>query len=191
MVMTPVDLDSLSKAELKERHLDLLERFYALEEEMKALKDELGRLTGGSGRPPIKPSGMERVQRGRAGEGPNGQERARTAPASARDHRGAHCHGRRRAGGQPLQGLPGQHRPRSGDPTAGDPGAARTLADPYGRTIIAPPPAGLEGEFGPTLKRAVLALYHQGQMTSDRLVDLLGDLGLAISKREVVRILTA
>jgi hypothetical protein len=28
-------------------------------------------------------------------------------------------------------------------------------------------------------------------MTSDRLVDLLGDLGLAISKREVVRILTA
>ena len=62
---------------------------------------------------------------------------------------------------------------------------------PDGRTLIAAPPAGLEGEFGPTLKRAVLALYHQGQMTSDRLVDLLGDLGLAISKREVVRILTA
>jgi hypothetical protein len=37
----------------------------------------------------------------------------------------------------------------------------------------------------------VLALYHQGQMTSERLVELLGDLGLAISKREVVRILTA
>jgi len=37
MVMMPVDLDSLSKAELKERHLDLLERFCALEEQMRAL----------------------------------------------------------------------------------------------------------------------------------------------------------
>ena len=50
---------------------------------------------------------------------------------------------------------------------------------PSGRTLIAPSPAGLEGEFGPALKRTVLALYHQGQMTSDRLVDLLDDLGLA------------
>ena len=38
MVMTPVDLDSLSQAELKERHLDLPERFCALEEQMMALK---------------------------------------------------------------------------------------------------------------------------------------------------------
>jgi uncharacterized small protein (DUF1192 family) len=44
MIMTPVDLDSLSKDELKERHLDLLERFHALEERMMALKDELARL---------------------------------------------------------------------------------------------------------------------------------------------------
>src|SRR4051812_17962739 len=74
MVMTPVDLDSLSK----ERHLDLLERFCALEEQMKALKDELVRLKGGSGRPPIKPSGMERSSEsgqvkgrtGKSGRGP-------------------------------------------------------------------------------------------------------------------------
>jgi hypothetical protein len=65
MVLTPVDLDSLSKAELKERHLDLLEQFCALEEQMMALKDELARLKGGSGRPPIKPSGMERSSEGR------------------------------------------------------------------------------------------------------------------------------
>src|SRR3954467_5997166 len=141
MVMTPVDLDSLSKAELKERHLDLLERFYALEEEMKALKDELARLKGGSGRPPLKPSGMERSSEGgqakgrtgKSGRGPRNhrleitQERHGTRAAGPG---GAHRRGRRRAGGQPLQGLPGQHRPGSGDPTAGDPGAARTLADP-------------------------------------------------------------
>src|SRR3954449_1854456 len=73
MVMTPVDLDSLSKAELKERHLDLLERFYALEEEMKAVKDELARLKGGSGRPPIKPSGMERSSEGGQAKGRTGK----------------------------------------------------------------------------------------------------------------------
>jgi hypothetical protein len=65
MVMTPVDLDSLSKDELKERHLDFLERFCALEEQMRALKDELARLKGGLGRPPIKPSGMERSSEGK------------------------------------------------------------------------------------------------------------------------------
>jgi hypothetical protein len=32
-----VDLDRLTKEELKERHLDLLERFHALEEQMMVL----------------------------------------------------------------------------------------------------------------------------------------------------------
>ena len=73
MVMTPVDLDSLSQAELKERHLDLLERFCALEEQMRALKDELVRLKGGSGCPPIKPSGMERSSEDRQAKGRTGK----------------------------------------------------------------------------------------------------------------------
>jgi hypothetical protein len=73
MVLTPVDLDRLSKAELKERHLDLLERFCALEEQMRALKDELARLKGGSGRPPIKPSGMERSSEGKQAKGRMGK----------------------------------------------------------------------------------------------------------------------
>jgi hypothetical protein len=63
--MTPVDLDSLPKDGLRECHFDLLERFCALEEQMMALKDELARLKGGSGRPPIKPSGKERSSEGR------------------------------------------------------------------------------------------------------------------------------
>src|SRR5512143_1988660 len=59
MEMTPVDLDSLSKDELKERHLDLLQRHCELKEQVMALKDELARLKGGKSRPQIKPSGME------------------------------------------------------------------------------------------------------------------------------------
>jgi hypothetical protein len=82
MVLTPVDLDSLSKAELKERHLDLLERFRALEEQMMALKDELARLKGfGPSTDQAERHGA--VQRGQAGEGPDGQERARASQPSA------------------------------------------------------------------------------------------------------------
>jgi Transposase IS66 family len=45
--------------------------------------------------------------------------------------------------------------------------------------------------FGPQLRRFVLAQYHQGQTTVPRLVTLLRGLGIDISKREVVRLLTA
>ena len=191
MVETPVDLDSLSKDELKERHLDLLERFCALEEQMRALKDELVRLKGGSGCPPIKPSGMERSSEGKQAKGRTGK-----SGRGPRNHRleiteerivtadgvppGSRFKGYQDSIVQDLEIRPRVIRVRR-----------ERWRTPDGRTLIAAPPAGLEGEFGPTLKRAVLALYHQGQMTSDRLVDLLGDLGLAISKREVVRILTA
>jgi Transposase IS66 family len=50
-------------------------------------------------------------------------------------------------------------------------------------------PAGIDGHFGPELRRFVLALYHQGQMTVSRLVTLLCSLGIFISKRQLVRLL--
>src|SRR5215510_3977263 len=55
--------------------------------------------------------------------------------------------------------------------------------------MTAPLPAGIDGHFGPQLRRFVLALYHQGQMTAPRLVTLLRSLGICISKRQVVRLL--
>src|SRR5918994_1668431 len=190
MVLTPVDLDSLSKDELKERHLDLLERFCALEEQMMALKDELARLKGGSGRPPIKPSGMERSSEGKQAKGRTGK-----SGRGPRNHRleiteerivkadgvpeGSRFKGYQDSLVQDLELRPRVIRVRR-----------ECWQTPDGRRLVAAPPVGLEGEFGPTLKRAVLGLYHQGQMTSDRLVELLGDLGLVISKREIVRILT-
>ena len=60
---------------------------------------------------------------------------------------------------------------------------------PEGRTVVAPLPAGVRGHFGPELHRLVLAAYHQGQMTVPRLVRLLFDIGISISKRELVRLL--
>ena len=41
---------------------------------------------------------------------------------------------------------------------------------PDGRTILAPLPAGIDGHFGPELRRFVLMQYHQGQATLPRLV---------------------
>ena len=59
-----------------------------------------------------------------------------------------------------------------------------------GRTILAPLPAGIDGHFGPQLRRFVLVQYHQSQVTVPRLVVLLQGLGIDISKRQVLRLLT-
>ena len=61
---------------------------------------------------------------------------------------------------------------------------------PEGKTIIAPLPEGTRGHFGPDLRRFVLMQYHQGQTTLPRLATLLQSLGVAISEREIQRLLT-
>ena len=62
---------------------------------------------------------------------------------------------------------------------------------PDGERLIAPLPAGIVGGCGPHLHRLVLMLRFQGQMTCERMVSLLTGLGLMISKRQVVRLVTA
>ena len=47
----------------------------------------------------------------------------------------------------------------------------------------------MDGHFGPELRRYVLAQYHQGQATVPRLVAQLRAVGIAISKRQVMRLL--
>src|ERR1700723_256070 len=67
----------------------------------------------------------------------------------------------------------------------------RPESAPDGRTILAPLPEGegVEGHFGPELRRFVLMQYHQGQSTMPRLLALLRSMGIAISKRQLVRLL--
>ena len=60
---------------------------------------------------------------------------------------------------------------------------------PDGEMVTAPLPGGIDGHFGSELRRFVLAQYHQGQMTVPRLATLLCDIGIFISKRQVVRLL--
>jgi hypothetical protein len=61
---------------------------------------------------------------------------------------------------------------------------------PDGKTIIAPLPIGVMGGYGPNLRRFCLMLHAQGQVTMERLATLLNDIGVDISKRQVVRLLT-
>jgi hypothetical protein len=58
-----------------------------------------------------------------------------------------------------------------------------------GRTVLAPLPTGVIGHFGPELRRFVLLLHHQGQVTVERLTAQLHALGVSISKRQVMRLL--
>ena len=60
---------------------------------------------------------------------------------------------------------------------------------PDGAMVVAPLPGEVDGHFGPELRRFVLAQYHQGQVTVPRLVAQLHAFGLAISKRQVMRLL--
>jgi hypothetical protein len=60
-----------------------------------------------------------------------------------------------------------------------------------GKTITALLPDGINGHFWPQLRRFVLALYHQAQVTVPRLLALLRALGIIISKRQVMRLLIA
>jgi hypothetical protein len=60
---------------------------------------------------------------------------------------------------------------------------------PDGRLVVAPLPGGVDGHFGPELRRYVLAQYHQGQATVPRVVAQLRVVGIAISKRQVMRLL--
>jgi hypothetical protein len=56
--------------------------------------------------------------------------------------------------------------------------------------VVAPLPAGIVGGFGPELRRFLLAAHIQGQVTAERLTALLNGIGIEISKRQVVRLLS-
>ena len=61
---------------------------------------------------------------------------------------------------------------------------------PSGERIVAALPPGILGGFGPEVRRFIAAGHYQGQVTSERLTALLCGMGLSISKRQVVRLMS-
>ena len=183
------DVEDLGGGDLKKLVLQLLEENAALRADVAALRAENRRLRGLKGPPSVKPSGMDKG----------------TEPTPKRGS------GARRRGAKNARLTIDEDRILAADAPAGsrfkgyqDFTVQELVVEPrviryrrerwltaHGATLVAPLPAGITGHFGPALRRFVLAQYHQGQVTVDRLTTLLRDLGVAISKRQVMRLLTA
>lgn len=173
---------------LKAENAALRAEVAALKAENVTLKDEIARLKGLPPRPTIKlskPSGMEKASGVWPGKG-------------KRRRRGAKC----------------DRVSREVVVKAAEPASSRfkgyetilvrdlVLAaevvryrrerwvTPAGETIVAPLPAGIVGGWGPNLRRFILACHIQGQVTTERLTALLTGIGVEISKRQVVRLIS-
>jgi hypothetical protein len=168
-----------------------------LKVEHQAVKDELARLKNLPPRPPQKPSGMDTAT-DRGGSGGGGDK----SPAGGKSSR--------RRGSQLDQLTIGATVVVRAKPPAGSrhkgyedivvqdlslsPQVTRYRRErwetPEGERIIAELDPGIVGGYGPNLHRLVLALHFSGQVTCERMVALLNGMGVMISKRQVVRLLT-
>jgi hypothetical protein len=186
----PGKIDDLSAAELKDLVVRLLEEVGELRRTIAAQRDEIARLKGGPGRPNLKPSGMERGTEPKPpGSGerkrPRGSTRSKLAIDEERTVTVTPPPGSRFKGYTSFVVQDLVIRPHVVN------FRCERWQTPDSEVMTAPLPAGIDGHFGPQLRRFVLAQYHQGQMTVPRLVTLLRGLGIVISKRHVVRLLTA
>jgi Transposase IS66 family len=182
------DLDHLSHAELKDLVLRLLAEMAELRRTVAAQRDEIARLKGGPGRPNLKPSGMEQTTDPKPPPGKERRPRGDTRSKLSIDE-------------ERMVKLtsppPGSRFKGTTGFLVQDLAIRRHVVDfrrerwltADRRMLTAPLPAGIDGHFGPQLRRFVLMQYHQGQATVPRLFALLRTLGILISKRQVVRLL--
>ena len=189
-MLPPDDMDRLSHAELKGLVIKQWEEVVELQRMVAALRDEINRLKGGPGRPTIKPSGMERGTEPK----PPGSSGDRKRPrGSTRSKLSIHEERTVKVAGPPRGSRFKGYTSFVVQDLVIRPHVVNFRCErwqtPDGDMIRAPLPAGVDGHFGPELRRFVLAQYHQGQMTVPRLVTLLRGLGIFISKRQVVRLL--
>src|SRR3954468_16519846 len=184
MMAPPGDLDALSPTELKALVIELLGKVAALEQTVAAQRTEIARLKGLKSRPQLKPSGMEEASEPKP-PSPKGRRGPVTPRVAVED--------------QVIEATvpPGSRFKGYADFVVQDLVLrARCIRyrrerwlTPDGQLVVAPLPGGVDRHFGPELRRFVLAQYHQGQVTVPRLVAQLRAVGLAISTRQVMRLL--
>jgi Transposase IS66 family len=181
----PGDLDALSPTELKAFVVRLLGKVASLEQTVAVQRAEIARLKGLKGRPALKPSGMEKASEPKPPGSPKGRRGPVTPRVTVED--------------QVIKATvpPGSRFKGYADFVVQDlvlracciRYRRERWLTPDGQLIVAPLPSGVESHFGPELRRFVLAQYHQGQVTLPRLVAQLRAIGLAISTRQVLRLL--
>jgi hypothetical protein len=186
-VPPPSALSALSRSELEALVVELFTELAALKQTVTELREEVARLKGLKGRPNIKPSGMDKsTEPPKPAKKEKRRGRGKVTPRVSVEETVINAEvppGSRFKGYEPflVQDLAISVR------------ATRYQRErwvtPDGRTILAPLPEGVEGHFGGELRRFVLMQYHQGQSTMPRLLALLRSMGIAISKRQLVRLL--
>ena len=186
-VPPPSTVSALSRSELEALLIDLLGEVAILKQTIAEQREEIARLKGLKGRPNIKPSGMDKgTAPGKPSKSEKRPGRGKVMPRVGVEEKVINAEippGSRFKGYQSflVQDLVISVR------------AIRYQRErwvtPDGRTILAPLPEGIEGHFGPELRRFVLMQYHQGQSTLPRLLALLRSVGVSISKRQLVRLL--
>jgi hypothetical protein len=180
-------LPTLTRPELEALLVKIYGEAATLEQTVAEQRDEIARLKDLKGRPNIKPSGMDQ---GTAPAKPAKDEkqpgRGKVAPRVKIEDE---VIGVEVPPGSMFKG----HEPFLVQDLVVSAKATCYLRErwvtPDGRTILAPLPVGVEGHFGPELRRFVLVQYHQGQSTMPRLLALLRSVGVSISKRQLVRLL--
>lgn len=192
--MSPAELRGLVAAlvgevrVLQERAETLEMENRALRADNRALKDEIAHLKNLPPRPPIKPSR------------PSGMDKATGTKTGKRRRRGAKRDSARVSREVTLAANAPAGSRFKGYETI----LVRDLVvaaevvryrrerwvTPTGKTIVASLPAGIVGGWGANLRRFVLACHIQGQVTTERLTALLTGIGVDISKRQVVRLIT-
>jgi hypothetical protein len=187
-VPPPPSLSGLSRPELEALLVELFGKVTALEAVVGEQREEIARLKGLKGRPTIKPSGMDKateppkpIRKGKR------RFRGKVTPRVSIENqviKAAVPEGSRFKGHEPFLV---QDLVISAKATCYQ---RERWVTPDGRTILAPLPEGIDGHFGPELRRFVLMQYHQGQSTLPRLAALLRSVGVSISKRQLQRLLT-
>ncbi len=190
-VPPPANLSDLSRAELEALLVELFGEVAALKQAVGEQREEIARLKGLKGRPtikPSKPSGMD-----------NATNPLKSAKKEKRRFRGK-VTPRVKIEDQVVKAtVPEGSRFKGYEPFLVQDLVISATATCYqrerwvtldGQTILAPLPDGIDGHFGPELRRFVLMQYHQGQSTLPRLVTFLRSAGVAISKRQLQRLLT-
>ena len=185
----PPDLSTLSPTELRDLVIALITRVTELERTVTAQRDEIARLKGLSTRPSLKPSGMEAATQPKPPIG-KGKHRAGGGKKTAR--RVIHQEQVLKAVAPPGSRFKGyesfvvQDLVLRAHVTRYRRERWRT---PDGQTVTAVLPTGIDGHFGPQLRRFILAQYHQSQVTVGRLLVQLRAIGIDVSKRQVMRLL--
>jgi hypothetical protein len=154
------------------------------------LRDEIARLKNLPPRPPFKPSGMEHATS-------SGTVGSKEKPTRRRGPKGD-TRNVTREEVLPVTAPPGSRFKGYKDCMVRDLVLRAEVIryrrecwlTPDGRTITAPLPAGVQGGYGANLRRFCLMLHSHGQVTTQRLTTLLNDVGVEISKRQVIRFLT-